>query len=169
MTLSTALVSLGSNFLGGLFPDLDNSTAEGWEHVRGGKTIGKIIPPLLGGHRYLTHSIFGLILFGWLLDKLLMLVGHVLIVDMHIVWWSFMLGYFSHLLMDTITKEGIMWLFPIPWHIGIPPFKALRLTTGGVVEKGLVFPGLIVLNGYLIWQHYVSLIETVRLWVNKPY
>ena len=55
-------------------------------------------------------------------------------------------GFVSHLIMDTFTKEGVPWLFPIPIRFGIPPFSFLRLKTGGMLEKTFVFPGLILLN-----------------------
>jgi membrane-bound metal-dependent hydrolase YbcI (DUF457 family) len=169
MSLATAMVALGANFIGGLFPDLDNSTADVWEQVRGGHLIGKVIPPLLGGHRYITHSLVGLALIGWLVQKLLNVVGNVVLVDMHIVWWAFMIGMVSHLIVDTITKEGVMWLFPIPWRIGFLPWKSLRLTTGGILEKSIVFPGLVLINGYLIWQHYPTLLNLIGSFLKTPY
>ncbi len=78
----------------------------------------------------------------------------VLLVDMDIVWWAFMIGFLSHLVMDTLTKEGVPWLFPIPIHFGFPPLRFLRLTTGGFVEKSIVFPGLILLTAYVVFVYY---------------
>lgn len=169
MTLATAVAVFGANFLGALFPDLDNATADFWEHLRGGELIGKIIPPLLGGHRYLTHSLIGLSLVGWLLPIPLDLIGRVILVDMHLVWWGFMLGYVSHLLADSLTREGVMWLFPIPWKIGFPPFKKFRFKSGGTIEKALIFPGLIVLNVYLIGTNYQSLWSSAQSLFTRPY
>lgn len=169
MTLATAVAVFGANFLGALFPDLDNATADFWEHLRGGELLGKIIPPLLGGHRYLTHSLLGLFLVGWLLPILLNLLGRIILVDMHLVWWGFMLGYVSHLLADTLTKEGVMWLFPLPWKIGFPPLKQLRFKTGGVIEKAVIFPGLIFTNLYLIAVNYQALLAIARSWLSQPY
>jgi membrane-bound metal-dependent hydrolase YbcI (DUF457 family) len=169
MSLATALAAFGANFIGALFPDLDNSTADIWEQIRGGHIIGKVIPPLLGGHRYLTHSLVGLALFGYLTQLFLNLLGKVILVDMQLVWWAFMIGMVSHLLADMLTKEGVMWFFPIPWRIGIPPWKRLRIKTGGIMEKSVIFPGLILLNGYLIWQHYSALLNLITQWVQTPY
>lgn len=154
MTLATAAVAFGANMLGGLFPDLDEASADIWKKVRGGSIIGKLIQPLLGGHRLISHSILGIVITGWVLDKVLSYAKSFLIVDMQVVWWAFMLGYVSHLLIDTITKEGVPWFFPIPWKIGFPPFRFLRITTGELVEKSIVFPGLLILNGYIIYTHY---------------
>lgn len=169
MTLATAIVAFGANFLGGLFPDLDNSTADFWEKIRGGELVSKLIPPLLGGHRYITHSLLGIALVGWLLEKLLEMMGHIVLVDMEVVWWGFMIGMGSHLVADSLTREGVMWLFPIPWKIGLPPVKRWRIKTGGLMEKAVLFPGLLFLNGYLIYQYYPRLWEMVKTWVATPY
>lgn len=81
---------------------------------------------------------------------------------MNIVWWAFMIGFVSHLLMDTITREGVPWLFPIPIHIGIPPFKFMRIKTGGMIEKSIIFPGLILANGYIYYHNYGHVLTFLR-------
>lgn len=154
LTLGTALVAFTANMIGGLAPDLDQPTTEFWRRIRAGNILGKLISPLLGGHRYISHSILGLALFGFLAFWALNFASTFLLVDMNLVWWSFMIGYVSHLIMDSFTKEGVPWLFPIPVRIGFPPFSALRLKTGGLIEKSLVFPGLLLANIYLIYQNY---------------
>ena len=155
MSLATGMVAVAANILGALAPDLDEPTVGIWNDMPAGSVIGRIIHPLLGGHRMITHSLVGMGAIGWGLKYLLVhYVSRVLLVDMNIVWGAFMLGFLSHLVMDTITKEGVPWLFPIPWRLGFPPFKALRITTGEFTEKALVFPGLLFLNGYLIYQNY---------------
>jgi membrane-bound metal-dependent hydrolase YbcI (DUF457 family) len=55
-------------------------------------------------------------------------------VDTDLVWWAFMIGMFSHLVMDSFTKEGVPWLLPIPIKFGFPPLKRLRVTTGKLGE-----------------------------------
>lgn len=162
ISLATGLVAISANFLGGLAPDLDQSTSSFWGKIRGGSIFGKLIAPLLGGHRFISHSIVGIILFGILLDKLLNLAGSVLFVDMNIVWWAFMIGFVSHLVMDTLTKEGVPWLFPIPIHFGIPPLSFLRIKTGGIIEKSLIFPGLILVNGYIYYTYYGKFLSLLR-------
>lgn len=119
--------------------------------------------PLLGGHRLISHSLLGMFLTGWVLKWLLAKVGAVVLVDMSIVWWGFMIGYASHLVVDTITREGVPWFFPIPLRIGFPPFKALRMSTGGFVEKTLIFPGLMIVCGYLIYNHYDKFLKLLRI------
>lgn len=165
MSLATVLVAFSANMLGGLAPDIDQPTAEMWDKVRGGNTIGKLIYPLLGGHRFISHSLLGVALFGFVLDKILKVVGTVLLVDMNVIWWAFMIGFVSHLIMDTFTKEGVAWLFPIPWRFGIPPLRALRITTGKLIEKSIVFPGLIILNFLLFYIHYDKVLEFLREYI----
>ncbi len=154
ISLATALVALAGNLIGGIAPDLDEPTSYLWNKIPAGSIFGRIVHPLLGGHRMISHSLLGLWGFGLFAKFLLGKIGTVLLVDMNIVWWAFMIGYLSHLVMDTVTKDGVPWLFPIPIRIGFPPFKFLRITTGAFTEKAVVFPGLLILNGYLIYQNY---------------
>lgn len=162
-SLGTVLVSFTAIMVGGLFPDIDQPTAALWHRIPAGSIFGHLLAPLLGGHRYISHSIFGIVLFGFLLQVTLNAASSVVLVDMNIVWWSFMIGYLSHLIMDTFTHEGVPWLFPIPWKIGIPPIKALRMHTGGVIEKYIVFPGLLAINLYLYYSQYHKVLDFVKL------
>jgi inner membrane protein len=162
MTLATALVAFSANMIGGLAPDIDQPTATLWRRMRGGSIMGKIIHPFLGGHRYISHSLIGIFLFGFILKLLLTAMSSFLLVDMQIVWWSFMIGYVSHLIMDTFTTEGVPWLFPIPISFGIPPFRFTRMKTGGVVEKSFVFPALLLINAYLFYTNYQKILDFLR-------
>ncbi len=162
ITLATSLVAVGANFIGALAPDLDQPTSSFWKHIRAGNIFGKLISPLMGGHRFISHSILGVALFGFLLDKLLILASSVLFVDMNIVWWAFMIGFISHLVMDFFTKDGIPILFPIPIRLGFPPFSFLRIKTGGLIEKTFIFPGLILINGYIFYIYYDKFLTLLR-------
>lgn len=159
MSLATAIVAFSANMIGGLAPDIDQTTAGLWGRIRGGSVLSKLISPLLGGHRYISHSIIGIFLFGFLIEKFLSWSSSVLIVDKEIVWWSFMIGFVSHLAIDSLTREGVPWLFPIPIRFGFPPFRFLRLKTGGIIEKSFVFPGLLLTNAYLIYTNYSKLLD----------
>ncbi len=166
VSLSTALVALSANLVGGLAPDIDQPTANLWNRLPGGSVIGRIITPILGGHRFISHSILGIFLFGFGLNFLLNQASHVLLVDMNVVWWAFMIGFVSHLVMDTFTRDGVPWLFPIPINFGFPPFKFLRIKTCGLVEKSLIFPGLMVLNGYIFYSNYGKYLELLRHYIH---
>lgn len=158
VTLATAIVVVFANLVGGVTPDIDQPTAPLWRNLPVGKYFGRLFGDVSGGHRFLTHSLLGLALFG-LLAHLLLVFLHPIMgsVDTGLVWWAFMIGMASHLVMDTLTKEGVPWLLPIPVKIGLPPLKAFRITTGKAVEMWVVFPLLLVFNGWWYHIHYDKL------------
>jgi membrane-bound metal-dependent hydrolase YbcI (DUF457 family) len=153
MSLPTAVVAFGANFMGGLFPDIDQPTSDFWDNFRLGSFVAKIVCPALGGHRHISHSLLGLFLIGGLLRIALQFLSAIVLIDMNIVWWCFMIGVVSHLLADLPTKEGLPLLWPLNWKFGIPPFRFMRMDTGKFMEKIIVFPTLIFLNAYLFYSY----------------
>jgi len=154
VTVATALMVVIVNQVGGIAPDIDQPTAPFWRNLPIGKILGKGIDKMLGGHRFITHSILGLVLFGWAAHWLLHLINLLIPnMDASIVWWAFMIGMVSHLVLDTFTKEGVPWLLPIPVKFGIPPIKKFRITTGKLGEK-LVFIGIVVFDVWFCWVNY---------------
>lgn len=155
LNLSTMLVAILANQIGGITPDIDQPTAPFWRNLPVGGVFGKIIGRLLGGHRFITHSLLGLILFGWLSWLLLTFLEPVMAsIDIWIVWIAFMIGMLTHLVMDSFTKEGVPWLLPIPIKFGFPPIRRMRMTTGKWIESFIVLPGLIIFNIWYISMHY---------------
>ncbi len=165
ISLATVLVAISANFVGGLAPDIDQTTAELWGRIRGGNIIGRLITPLFGGHRFISHSILGVVLFGFATKFILQLMSSFLIVNMDVVWWAFMIGFVSHLIMDTITRDGVPWLFPIPIRFGFPPFKIFRMKTGGLMEKSVIFPALILANFYIYYAYYGRFLEILKSYI----
>ena len=163
ITLSTAILAVLANLIGGITPDIDQPTAPFWRNLPVGKYFGKFIDKMLGGHRFLTHSILGLAIIGYLF-YLLLGFFHPLMssVDIDIVWWAFMIGILSHLVMDTFSKEGVPWLLPIPVKFGFPPIKAWRITTDSWVENWVVFPGLIIFDLILYFQNYHHILNLLH-------
>lgn len=163
ITVSTAILAILANLIGGIAPDIDQPTAPFWRNLPVGKYFGKVFGALNGGHRFLTHSIIGLALFGAaakvLLTWLTPLMPHV---DTGYVWWAFMIGMFSHLLMDSFTKEGVPWLLPIPAKFGFPPIKKLRVTTGHFWENIVVFPALLVFNALMYLSNQDAVVNILR-------
>ncbi|MDB5169163.1 MAG: Membrane protein containing transrane [Candidatus Saccharibacteria bacterium] len=163
ITLSTAIVAVLANLIGGITPDIDQPTAPLWRNLPIGKYFGRMFGMLNGGHRFLTHSLVGLYLFGlaahWFLQLVHPITGSV---DLDLVWRAFMLGMLSHLVMDTLTKEGVPWLLPIPIKFGVPPLKRLRITTGKAGETLLVFPALILFNIAFYFAHYHQLLNILH-------
>lgn len=159
ITLVTLFVVVIVNQIGSTFPDLDQPTAEFYRELPAGSILGQLFSPLLGGHRHISHSILGICLYSWLIHLLLVYLGQFVLVDMDLVWYSFILGYLSHLVMDSLTKEGVPWFFPIPIRFGFPPFRFLRITTGKFLEHLGIYPGLIALNAYIFYQNYSKVSE----------
>ena len=158
ISLSTLLLAVLANQIGGITPDIDQPTAPFWRNLPIGGIFGKIIGKMLGGHRFLTHSLLGLGLFSVLINLLLHFLHPIMKnVDIRLVWWAFMIGMVSHLIMDTFTKEGVPWLLPIPVKFGFPPIKALRITTGKKIEAMLFF-GLLGFDIWYVWAHYTQLV-----------
>jgi inner membrane protein len=163
VTLATAIVAVFANLIGGIAPDVDQPTAPFWRNLPVGKYLGKIFDKMLGGHRFISHSILGLAIFGfaahWLLVFLHPIMGSV---NIGLVWWAFIIGMVSHLFMDTLTKEGVPWLLPIPIKFGLPPLKAFRITTGKAVETWGVFPLLLVFDAWFYAAHYHRILDILH-------
>ena len=150
VTVATAVTALISNQIGGIAPDLDQQTAPSWRNLPVAGIFGKIIGRTLGGHRFLSHSLIGMALFGFSVHWLLVFLHPIMPrVDSSLVWRAFMIGVASHLLMDSLTKEGVPWLLPIPVKFGFPPLRRLRITTGKWVEHFIVLP---LLRGLAVWM-----------------
>ncbi|HZE87041.1 MAG TPA: metal-dependent hydrolase [Methylomirabilota bacterium] len=163
ITLATGLVAVFANLLGGIAPDIDQPTAPFWNNLPIGGALGRVFDRFLGGHRFISHSLLGVFLFGFACHGVLqVLTPSFPRLNMTIIWWSFMIGFFSHLIMDTITREGVPWLLPIPIKFGLPPVKEFRVQTDGFVEKFIIFPGLLLCNIYLYYTHYNILLELLH-------
>jgi len=155
LRLSTLLVALLANQLGGIAPDIDQPTAPLWRNLPEGHYVGKVFGKLLGGHRFISHSLLGLALFAWLCNLALRALHPIMPhVDITLVWYAFIIGYSSHLVMDSLTKEGVPWLLPVPYKFGLPPLRRFRITTGKFIENFVLLPGLIGFDVWLCASHY---------------
>lgn len=166
ISLSTLLLGLVANQIGGIIPDIDQPTAPFWRNLPIGNLFGKVFSKVSGGHRFITHSLLGVVLFGLAVRALLTFLSPLLgSTNLGYVWWSFMIGMVSHLIMDSLTKEGVPLLLPFSWHFGLPPLKAFRITTGKKVEQFIVFPGLLVLCALLFIanrSYIIQLLHTTK-------
>jgi inner membrane protein len=167
LSLGTAAVAVIANQFGAMTPDIDHHTSLLWDRIPAGSIIGKIIRPLLGSHRMLSHSLIGLFLFSLGIKFLLGYARTFLLVDLSVVGWAFVLGYFSHLIMDSLTKDGVPWLFPLPVRFGFPPFEFLRFTTDKLGEKIIIFPGLLLANGVLVYFNYSKFVDLFTRYLIK--
>ena len=163
LSLATIIAALVANQLGGIAPDIDQPTAPFWRNLPIGGLFGKFFDRMLGGHRFLTHSIIGLALMGFLTHWLLALLHPIMPnVQIDFVWWAFMIGMISHLVMDSFTKEGVPWLLPIPIKFGFPPLRRLRITTGKAAENFVVLPLLVAVLLFLCMVYYSDLLDLIH-------
>lgn len=163
MSLATIIAAVIANQLGAIAPDIDQPTAPLWRNVSFGRLFGKLFGRIMGGHRFLTHSILGLFIMGFLVHGLLTFV-HPLFpkIDIDIVWWAFVIGMISHLVMDSFTREGVPWLLPIPIKFGFPPLRRFRITTGKAIENFIVFPLLIFIVVGLCTAYYPTFFDLIH-------
>lgn len=162
LNFSTILIAILANQIGGITPDIDQPTAPFWRNLPIAGYFGKVVDRMLGGHRFITHSVLGIVLFGFLAQSLLHFLHPIMkSVYIPVVWWAFIIGMVSHLVMDTFTKEGVPWLLPIPIKFGIPPIRALRITTGKKAEAFL-FLLLLACDILACWAFYPQLITIVQ-------
>ena len=162
LTVTTLIIALIANNIGALIPDLDSATNRLWDLLPAGDFLAKIFNKVFWKHRTLSHSLIGAIILylviQWLLPKFL----QPNFIDLSIITAAITIGYVSHLVADSFTKEGLPLLFPININFGIPPLEALRIKTGGWIEKTLVYPGTII---FLIWfsiSHQPQLVNLFR-------
>ena len=142
--------------LGSSAPDLDTPTGELWKKVPAGGLISRIVAPVfLGGHRHLSHSLIGFIIFTGLFSLFVKMIPYGIIVDnYHFIILAYAVGHLSHLFADMFTEMGVPLLFPLEYHFGIPPIKRMRIKTGHWFENLIVYPLvnialLIVIYDYL--------------------
>ncbi len=163
LSLATIIAAFFANQLGGIAPDIDQPTAPFWRNLPIGGIFGRMIGRLLGGHRFLTHSLLGMWLVGFLFHTLLVFAQPIIPnIEIEYVWWAFMIGMVSHLIMDSFTKEGVPWLLPIPIKFGFPPVRRMRITTGKFAEKYVLFPLIALLLIAICYMYYSELVDIFR-------
>jgi len=136
--LSRSYVNTGNIYLffgfvlvGGLLPDIDHSES------KIGKKFGFVSKAMqrLFGHRGVIHTLWGMILFCGL-------------------FWYFInetygialaIGFFSHLVGDGLTKQGINFLHPVS-RLHLAGF----IRTGSFLEK-LIFGFLVLVIITMLW------------------
>lgn len=167
ISLATAIAAFGANFIGGLFPDIDQPTSDFWDNFRLGPFVAKVVCPALGGHRNISHSLLGIFLIGFGSKFVFWFIASILTlnIDPYIVWQAFMIGVISHIIMDLPTKAGVPLLWPFKWVFGIPPVKWLRITSGKFVENFIIFPGLLFWTGHMLYTHQDKVLLFVRQYI----
>lgn len=152
-----AVVVVGSH-LAALLPDLDRASSMFWNSVPMGRVAGYVTDPFIK-HRYISHSILGVLIFYGLVHYLLSLFPTYWGVNVSIALVSCVIAYCSHLVADMITVQGIPLLFPYKRMFGIPPkpFEGVRIVTGKWFENLVIFPFINLLLIVLIWTNWATL------------
>jgi len=148
LNLATAGAAIVVNIVGGTLPDIDQASNRLWDLLPYGDQVGKILRHLFMGHRTITHSILGVFLVTNISWFLIQNTLNSNFVNPDLIFFSFMIGYISHLAGDSLTKDGLPLLFPIKIKIGFPPIKAFRITAGSWIENFVILPGV---AGYIFW------------------
>lgn len=117
----------GIVLLAALLPDIDHEGSVLNRTLR----ITKILP-MFFKHRGLFHSIWPIIILSWLTWSFSRTISLAIIV-----------GYGSHLLIDSTTKMGVNWLYPLKSKLRGP------VKTSGMTEN-VLFIIFVVLDAILI-------------------
>jgi len=139
--------------LGSSAPDLDTPSGPLWKKIPAGSILARIVRPVfIGGHRYLSHSLIGFVLFNTLFYLFLKLLFQDLPSFIFSVQIAFSLSYITHLFADMFTEAGVPLLFPLEFHFGIPPtpFQKVRIKTGRWFENLIIYPILNIALLYVI-------------------
>jgi membrane-bound metal-dependent hydrolase YbcI (DUF457 family) len=134
---------------GSLLPDIDSQHSG----------LGRMIKPLSGrlerrfGHRTLTHSFLGILIFGILTSWLLWLYPP--------IWIWLLVGVFTHLLIDTANVTGVPLLYPLRlqfWLVAnrswrVPYNSPREFTWLGVIALLTVCILPLSLDGFSPWFH----------------
>jgi inner membrane protein len=137
--------------LGSLLPDIDLPTS----------AVGRPLFPVARalneqiGHRTLTHSFLGIFLLVVILSPLFFLDSLIL--------WALVIGYVSHLLIDTVNKAGIELLYPSRLRAWFLKDEKYRITVGSreefillvvlIVFTAAFFP--VTIRGFTGTLHYL--------------
>jgi inner membrane protein len=127
--IKTAVISAGIAGVSALVPDLDDPDS----------IIGRTFPVISWitnktiGHRGPLHSILGAGIFFVLI--LITLKFNFALLGL--------VGYLSHMIMDSLNPPGVPWLWPIKTHFRIP-----LIAVGGFMERLIVTPAMLMLCAY---------------------
>ncbi|HLC49322.1 MAG TPA: metal-dependent hydrolase [Candidatus Andersenbacteria bacterium] len=151
-----AVIAIFAVMIGALTPDLDHPATNLLRRTIGGKVVHRLFSQFSGGHRHFTHGVIGILaiyfFLQWIIYQFFQENYHPQLV---ILLHAFMIGYISHPIADTLTDQGVPWLWPIPLSIKLPPGpEELRVTTGSFVEVVLLRGGLLIAFFFLASSHW---------------
>lgn len=143
--LSTAIFT--GAIVGSVFPDIDKKNSFIGRRFKAVSTVFSFVFK----HRGFIHTpILYIVLIPLLLQIPQNLIDGVFATYVYLTILGFTGGVLSHLLLDSMTEKGIMWLYPIKKKY----FRLLRIKTGSSGEKffsALLFIGVfsIIINIFM--------------------
>lgn len=140
--------------LGSLTPDLDSQENKLYTLVPFAQRLfAEVGERAFGKHRSISHSLIG-VAIGWFVSKwLIFMIPVENGFNLQALWIAYMLSLISHLVADSVTKDGIPLLWPINFRFGFPPFKFMRMKTGGWIE---IF---VVRSLLMLWVIYLTVVK----------
>lgn len=111
--------------VGSLLPDIDHPQSMLAKSNRTTKTVSGVVSSVTQ-HRGFTHTLVFAALMWVLVTRV---AAHFDTISNDVVI-SFMLGFLSHLFLDTLNERGVMWF----WPIFCKHLHLLRIRTGSFVE-----------------------------------
>lgn len=145
---SAAAGILGGAVVGALLPDIDHTRSKISKSNLGTSIVSDIVS-LFTKHRGIIHTPICMIILAMLCSILMVVVPK----DMHAIAVEIaegiLIGYFSHLLLDTFNPGGIMWLYPISKKY----FHIAQIKTGTIGEV-LVAGGMTLVLALFSIQYF---------------
>lgn len=139
--------------LGALFPDIDTPDSPISRYIPFSSWVSRRWP-----HRTFVHSLLGLLVATLLVYGILRAADLFAFQILGIHWPKshliflnalFATGFFSHLILDTCTHQGIKWFHPLISNaFGYPSIEHYRLTTG---DKRAEWSISVLSLGLFIW------------------
>lgn len=164
LTWAIAATVIVGSFIGSLLPDIDQPTANFWQSIPLGSLGRGVVPRALGGHRHISHSLLGALLFYGISATVTTYllsgnIDHVLLLD------SLLAGFLAHLAADSLTVQGIPLFWPLYRSFGFPPFpfQGLRIVTGKWFENFVILPVSFLLIGFILLSHQSALCSIIPL------
>lgn len=119
--------------------------------------IGRKLPvishlnKLVFGHRQAFHSLVGSLTF--------FLVSMLIVKGFHLPTqyaYAALIGYVSHLVLDSFNPAGVPWLWPLKFRLKIPVTQP-----GGIIERLIFLPGMTLIAVVLLGKHMLPFLVVV--------
>lgn len=142
-----AIETGGGIWLGCQLPDIDTTSSKIGKYT---KPVSSIIAHF--GHHGITHSLFGFAVIAFL--SLYMIPNFFNIQNMAFLQ-GIVIGYILHILEDSFSKAGVIWLFPFwpphhKWKYNIYVRNNINLKwrykTGGKCERVIHYIDIIIVS-----------------------